>query len=647
MKRPWQVWLLFAVCVLGALVGMAWVTKQALRADEHRRVAEATAELEQRVSLALWRMDTELAPIIAGEVIRPESAFRPMSGRPEEPPPYVRLQFEASGNGQWVSPQVANADAKGKSSAAPSQESSRLAELSAEVRVPRLIAMLPNATMPSAAEAEKNLAANAGALNPSTFGENSLNFVEGSRNLQIGEPLRSPSGRDAQPSNQQSAPNREADFRQRGQRYQNVAQQSLLNSAQVAVDREQFNRNLKKGEGVLLLGVGSPTTERVGVSRPVWVGDRLLLARRVSRGDETIVQGSWLDWDRLKAHLLNEVTDLSLDADLVPVGEDAAGDPSRMLAGLPARLAVGSKILTGAVSPSLAWALKLGWVAILLAVIAAALLLAGVMTLSERRAAFVSSVTHELRTPLTTFRMYSEMLAKGMVPDAARRQDYFDTLQREAERLTLLVENVLAYARLERGRRPQGRDRVTLDALLDRIGPRLRQRAAQAGMECLITPALPSGAGWGEGALPTDKAPSPGSPSERPLPEEEGSKAEFTTDQAVVEQILFNLVDNAAKYACKATDRRIHVDVERNGQFVKLMVRDHGPGIKNRLGWRRLEPFGKSAQESAESAPGIGLGLALCRRLARQLGGRLDIATMSESGASVILLLPIDPGATT
>src|SRR6187401_3474036 len=107
--------------------------------------------------------------------------------------------------------------------------------------------------------------------------------------------------------------------------------------------------------------------------------------------------------------------------------------------------------------------------AVLLAVAVAAFLLQGVMTLSERRAAFVSSVTHELRTPLTTFRMYAEMLARGMVPDANRRQEYFTTLQREAERLTLLVENVLAYARLERGRKPQAQDRVTLRSLLDRV----------------------------------------------------------------------------------------------------------------------------------------------------------------------------------
>ena len=107
----------------------------------------------------------------------------------------------------------------------------------------------------------------------------------------------------------------------------------------------------------------------------------------------------------------------------------------------------------------------MGWGAVLFAVLAAAVLLHGVMTLSERRAAFVSSVTHELRTPLTTFRMYAEMLARGMVPDAERRQEYYETLQSESERLTLLVENVLAYARLERGRKPQAQDRVTMVAL--------------------------------------------------------------------------------------------------------------------------------------------------------------------------------------
>jgi signal transduction histidine kinase len=261
-------------------------------------------------------------------------------------------------------------------------------------------------------------------------------------------------------------------------------------------------------------------------------------------------------------------------------------------------------------SPALRWALWMGWGALVLATAAAAALLAGVIGLSERRAAFVSSVTHELRTPLTTFRMYSEMLARGMVPDAARRQAYLDTLQREAERLTLLVENVLAYARLERGRKPQAVDRVTVDGLLERVGPRLSQRATQAEMQCQVDV------------------------------NEETRGRELITDTNVVEQILFNLVDNAAKYANGATDRRIHLNVAANGEWVRLAVSDHGPGIEQRRLGGRMQAFGKSAQESAESAPGVGLGLALCGRLARQLGGRLEFASTPGGGATVTLLLP-------
>ena len=82
MKRPWQVWLIFTLCVLGAAAAMAWLTRLALEADELRQAAEAERELEQRVSLALWRMDTELAPLVAEEVIRPSSAYRPAFAAP-------------------------------------------------------------------------------------------------------------------------------------------------------------------------------------------------------------------------------------------------------------------------------------------------------------------------------------------------------------------------------------------------------------------------------------------------------------------------------------------------------------------------------------------------------------------------------------
>jgi signal transduction histidine kinase len=436
------------------------------------------------------------------------------------------------------------------------------------------------------------------------------------------------------PVSQQSS--KEADFQLRSKRYQSAAaQQSVSNYNQRKLPAEESQAAIPpdasgdssptgddnrpaggKGDPSSTTKVARPTKppvvevgEQVGVSRPVWVGARLLLARRVSNGAGTSVQGSWLDWPLLKARLLGEAADLFPKADLAPVDGDASNDPSRMLAGLPVRLVVNESVAAIGVGPTLRWALWMGWGAALVTVLAAAALLHGVMSLSERRAAFVSSVTHELRTPLTTFRMYAEMLAKGMVPDAARRQEYFETLQKESERLTLLVENVLAYARLERGRKPHAQDRVTVVDLLQRVRTRLEQRAAQAGMECVVE------------LNPKTAA------------------QEFTTDLAVVEQILFNLVDNAAKYARNATDRRIHVEANRNGQYVKFIVRDHGPGIGHDAA-ERTQPFEKSAQESAESAPGVGLGLALCRRLARQLGGRLEVSGSPSEGATVALLLP-------
>jgi signal transduction histidine kinase len=244
-----------------------------------------------------------------------------------------------------------------------------------------------------------------------------------------------------------------------------------------------------------------------------------------------------------------------------------------------------------------------------LAAAAVAILLQGVVSLSERRGAFVSAVTHELRTPLTTFRMYSEMLAENMVPNHESRQRYLDTLRVEADRLFHLVENVLAYARLERGRHGRVRQATTLSAIIEHCQHRFADRAEQAGMKLVIEP-------------PPDAAP-----------------IELTTDPAAVEQILFNLIDNACKYAAGASDPRIHLEFGREGRYAVLTVRDHGPGIDAKAARRLFHPFSKSVHAAACSAPGVGLGLALSRRLARQLGGRLEWQE-SADGATFALYLP-------
>jgi signal transduction histidine kinase len=259
-------------------------------------------------------------------------------------------------------------------------------------------------------------------------------------------------------------------------------------------------------------------------------------------------------------------------------------------------------------SPVLA-VLIAAWICVLVASGAVAALLLGAVSLSERRAAFVSAVTHEMRTPLTTFLLYTEMLGEDMVQGEDKRRRYLATLRAEAQRLAHLVENVLGYARLEQGR-PAGRlETVRLGDLVDGAAERLRTRAAQAGMDLLVD-----------------------------LPEAVRPEA-VKADPSAVEQVLLNLVDNACKYAAGAEDRRIHLEAARAGGRIALSVRDHGPGVARDVRGRLFRPFSKSAQDAANSAPGVGLGLALSRRLARGMGGDLRLAASGAGGASFVLVL--------
>jgi signal transduction histidine kinase len=234
----------------------------------------------------------------------------------------------------------------------------------------------------------------------------------------------------------------------------------------------------------------------------------------------------------------------------------------------------------------------------------------GVLVLSERRAAFVSAVTHELRTPLTTFRMYAEMLSTGIVSEEGQRQQYTETLRVEADRLSHLVENVLQYAQLERGRPGNRREPIGVGKMVSRVETRLIDRGKQASMNVVIEM------------------------------DGEASDLEVRTDPAAVEQILFNLVDNATKYAVSALDKRIHIRVVEEKYGVAIRVRDHGPGITAQSRGRLFQPFSKSVEDAASSAPGVGLGLALCRRLARQLGASLELEDDNGDGASFCLYLP-------
>lgn len=199
----------------------------------------------------------------------------------------------------------------------------------------------------------------------------------------------------------------------------------------------------------IMAPVENPIVVREHPMTALWFGQRLFLARLVTIDGADFVQGCEINWPGVQQALAASAIDMLPMPTFAPAsGPDAAAE--HRLASLPVRLSPGEvrlKLDPATEASPVRMALWVAWGAVLMAALAVGLVLRSTVSLSERRADFVSAVTHELRTPLTTLRMYTELLSTGRVKDDTSRGEYLDTMHAEAVRLSHLVENVLSYAR--------------------------------------------------------------------------------------------------------------------------------------------------------------------------------------------------------
>ena len=572
-RGPWLV-LAGALCVLAAV--MTGITVRVLSLEHERVAAEQREAHEGQVRLALWRIDTEVAPLLSQEIVAVAALVEAPDAASRVPAsPEIRARFVVPQGGP---PRLLPTDADATSQAA-------LDRLLADVDL--------WSAAPTPAPGDDKLLDNPTAMNAAL-----------ERTLERGKPS--------------------GDF-------YGVEQQSYRNAAELSSRVRAMDDNASALRTSLVansLGLDDEVDEEElpalvgGPARPLWLGDELVVVRRVTVGDEPQLHGSWIDWPRLQERLLGQVHDL-LPAARLERAEPQHDDGPHLLATLPVRLEPGDPPALELGGSPLGPSLVLGWLGALAAAIAMVVVLRSALALSERRAAFVSAVTHELRTPLTTFRMYAEMLEEGMAPQG-KRERYLATLRREADRLGELVENVLAYARIESDRAPLAPEALAVGRLFERVRERLEERSRAGGLPLRV--------------------------------EVDPSLADVAVrvDPAAVEQILFNLVDNAAKYApsragADATGAAgepprgtppLELCASASGRGrVELSVRDHGPGIDAAEREAIFEPFAKARAHASGTQPGVGLGLALSRRLARQLGGELRVEA-AEPGARFVLTVP-------
>jgi two-component system, OmpR family, phosphate regulon sensor histidine kinase PhoR len=266
---------------------------------------------------------------------------------------------------------------------------------------------------------------------------------------------------------------------------------------------------------------------------------------------------------------------------------------------------------------------------LVMVVLSCAVIVLGVATIllaaaKERRASalkseFVANVSHELKTPLALVRMFSEMLHSGRVASEAKRQQYLDIIMTESERLSSLIENVLDFARVERGRQAYELAEGDVGDTVSRAVNVYRHRAESEGIGLVaeIEPGLPPA----------------------------------RIDDRAIQLAVINLIDNALKYAPGTGTVTVRAGLE-NGAIVVRVV-DRGPGVPAEERERIFERFvrGSTARSQGDASRGevrrvrgSGIGLALVKHIAESHGGRAWVDGMSPSappGASFAISIPV------
>ncbi len=218
---------------------------------------------------------------------------------------------------------------------------------------------------------------------------------------------------------------------------------------------------------------------------------------------------------------------------------------------------------------------------------------------SERlRNGVLSAVSHDLRTPLTTLVGLASLLDKDEIP--AEFRHISQSLQQEAMRMNHMVSNLLDMAKLQSGVKPNKEWQL----LEESVGGAVRV----------------AGASLAAHQIKVDL------PADFPLLE---------YDAVLMERVLVNLLENAAKYTPAGSTMTI--SAKKDGNMARIAVSDNGPGLPE--GTHLFDKFTRGTTESG--APGVGLGLAICRSIIHAHGGQISARNLDPQGAEFEFTLPL------
>ncbi|MFQ5605719.1 MAG: ATP-binding protein, partial [bacterium] len=222
------------------------------------------------------------------------------------------------------------------------------------------------------------------------------------------------------------------------------------------------------------------------------------------------------------------------------------------------------------------------------------------LELAKLKSDFVSTVSHEFKSPLTSIRQLSEMLHRGRVPSKERRQKYYEVIAEQSEKLSLLIDNVLDFSKMEAGKKRFEFEFVDAGSLLRDLISTIQHRVRYEGFE-----------------IQTDIAQS--------LPE-------IKIDRLALTQAISNLVDNAIKYSGDSKKIQISSSVENN--HLKISVKDYGVGIHKKNLNKLFQRFYRGEDELTRSKKGTGLGLTLAKQIVDTHKGTIHVESELGKGST-------------
>jgi signal transduction histidine kinase len=225
------------------------------------------------------------------------------------------------------------------------------------------------------------------------------------------------------------------------------------------------------------------------------------------------------------------------------------------------------------------------------------------LTLSTQQQNFMMAVTHELKTPIAVIRLHLETLQKRKLEEH-QQQKFLNTALQEVNRLNSLCNNILLASQLDAGEYKISKNQVNFSELAERLFSNFQERYPNRSLN--------------------------GNFQDNVL---------VTGEETLLEIMMSNLIENAIKYSPRDTEVEVKLYKDKYGIF--FSVKDEGPGIEDEEKSKIFEKFYRVGNEATRTAKGTGLGLYLCKQIAKDHNATISVRNNDIKGAVFTVTLPI------